>query len=160
MNYVDSEKSILLNQWEILCLKYYQKEMINSTIPNTEIIHHEEWLVEYKVRTETFRQCLQVFVGNIWKEKHIKFLKNLWIAEPEYYLNWFYTYEISNTNVIRLRSYNLSTLIHELVHFVAHQCEIIGCDFTEEIPAYIMEEIITKLMIISKGKFKVEKGFY
>ena len=131
-----------------------------NLIPRTEIVHHPVGFTEYRLRTETFRQYLQVFVWDIGEEKHRKFFKKMGISEPQYYLNWFYTFEVVWTNIIRLRAYNLSSLIHELVHFIAHQCGIIGCDFTEGVPAYIMEEMITKLMIISKEKFKVERGFY
>ena len=51
-------------------------------------------------------------------------------------------------------------LVHELTHFVAHQCVVINCEFTEEIPAYIMEEVFSKLMILSEGRFKVVEEFY
>nr|DAX89040.1 MAG TPA: hypothetical protein [Caudoviricetes sp.] len=37
---------------------------------------------------------------------------------------------------------------------------MINCEFTEEIPAYIMEEVFSKLMILSKGRFKVVEEFY
>nr|DAD60537.1 MAG TPA: hypothetical protein [Caudoviricetes sp.] len=33
-----------------------------NLIPHTEIVHHPEGLTEYRLRTETFRQFLQVFV--------------------------------------------------------------------------------------------------
>gem|GEM_PF-3281716 len=37
---------------------------------------------------------------------------------------------------------------------------MINCDFTEEIPAYIMEEVFSKLIILSGGRFKVVEEFY
>jgi hypothetical protein len=37
---------------------------------------------------------------------------------------------------------------------------VIGCEFTEEIPAYIMEEVFSKLMILAKGRFRVKKEYY
>gem|GEM_PF-4668042 len=58
-----------------------------------------------------------------------------------------------------MRAYNLSTLIHELVYFIAHQCEVIDCEFTEDIPAYITEGIITKLIIISR-EVQSRKGLF
>nr|DAJ27406.1 MAG TPA: Protein of unknown function (DUF1570) [Caudoviricetes sp.] len=54
----------------------------------------------------------------------------------------------------------MNTLVHELTHFVAHQCVVINCRFTEGIPAYIMEEVFSKLMILSRGRFKVVEKFY
>ena len=54
----------------------------------------------------------------------------------------------------------MNSLIHELTHFIAHQCVVINCEFTEEIPAYIMEEVFSKLMILSRGRFEIEKEFY
>jgi len=33
-----------------------------NPIPHTEIVHHPEGLTEYRLRTETFRQFLQIFV--------------------------------------------------------------------------------------------------
>nr|DAT12349.1 MAG TPA: hypothetical protein [Caudoviricetes sp.] len=33
-----------------------------NLIPHTRIVHHPEGLIEYRLRTETFRQFLQVFV--------------------------------------------------------------------------------------------------
>ena len=131
-----------------------------NPIPYTEIVYHPEGLTEYRLRTETFRQFLQVFVWDIGEKKHRKFFKSVWLTEIEYNLSGFYTYQVKGTNIIRLRSWSLNTLVHELTHFVAHQCVVINCEFTEEIPAYIMEEVFSKLMILSEGRFKVVKEFY
>jgi len=131
-----------------------------NLIPHTEIVHHPEGLIEYRLRTETFRQFLQVFVWDIGEEKHNNFFEGLGLREVEYNLNWFYSKELPDTNIIWLRSYSLNTLVHELTHFVAHQCVVIGCEFTEEIPAYIMEEVFSKLIILSERRFKVMKEFY
>ena len=131
-----------------------------NLIPHTEIVHHPEGLIEYRPRTETFRQYLQVFVWDIGEERHNSFFEDLGLTEVEYNLNWFYSKELPDTNIIWLRSYSLNTLVHELTHFVAHQCVVINCDFTEEIPAYIMEEVFSKLMILSEGRFKVVEEFY
>lgn len=131
-----------------------------NLIPHTEIVHHPEGLTEYRLRTETFRQFLQVFVWDIGESKHKAFFEELGLSDVEYDLNWFYSKEIPGANIIRLKSYNLNVLIHELTHFIAHQCEVIGCEFTEEIPAYIMEEIFSKLMILAEGKFRVKKEYY
>ena len=131
-----------------------------NLIPYTKIIYHPEGLTEYRLRTETFRQFLQVFVWDIGEKKHRKFFKSVWLTEIEYNLSGFYTYQVKGTNIIRLRSWSLNTLVHELTHFVAHQCVVINCDFTEEIPAYIMEEVFSKLMILSRGRFKVVEEFY
>lgn len=131
-----------------------------NLIPHTEIVHHPEGLIEYRLRTETFRQFLQVFVWDIGEEKHNNFFEGLGLREVEYNLNWFYSKELPDTNIIWLRSYSLNTLVHELTHFIAHQCLVINCEFTEEIPAYIMEEVFSKLMILSEGRFKVVEEFY
>lgn len=131
-----------------------------NLIPHTEIVYHPEGLTEYRLRTETFRQFLQVFVWDIGESKHKAFFEELGLSDVEYDLNWFYSKEIPGANIIRLKSYNLNVLIHELTHFIAHQCEVIGCEFTEEIPAYIMEEIFSKLMILAEGKFRVKKEYY
>ena len=131
-----------------------------NLIPYTKIVYHPEGLTEYRLRTETFRQFLQVFVWDIGEKKHRKFFKSVWLTEIEYNLSGFYTYQVKGTNIIRLRSWSLNTLVHELTHFVAHQCVVINCEFTEEIPAYIMEEVFSKLMILSEGRFKVVEEFY
>ena len=131
-----------------------------NLIPHTEIVHHPEGLKEFRLRTETFRQFLRVFVWDIGEKKHRKFFKSVWLKEIEYNLWGFYTYQVKGTNIIWLRSWSLNTLVHELTHFVAHQCVVINCEFTEEIPAYIMEEVFSKLMILSKGRFKVVEEFY
>ena len=131
-----------------------------NLIPYTKIIYHPEGLTEYRLRTETFRQFLQVFVWDIGEKKHRKFFKWLWMKEIEYNLWGFYTYQVKGTNIIWLRSWSLNTLVHELTHFVAHQCVVINCEFTEEIPAYIMEEVFSKLIILSRGRFEIEKEFY
>lgn len=131
-----------------------------NLIPHTEIVHHPEGLIEYRLRTETFRQFLQVFVWDIGEEKHNNFFEGLGLREVEYNLNWFYSKELPDTNIIWLRSYSLNTLVHELTHFIAHQCLVINCEFTEEIPAYIMEEVFSKLMILSERRFRVVEEFY
>ena len=131
-----------------------------NLIPHTEIVHHPVGLTEYRLRTETFRQFLQVFVWDIGESRHKAFFEELGLSEVEYDLGWFYSKELKYTNIIRLKSYSLNTLIHELTHFIAHQCVVIGCEFTEEIPAYIMEEVFSKLMILGNGKFRVRKEYY
>ena len=131
-----------------------------NLIPHTRIVYHPEGLIEYRLRTETFRQFLQVFVWDIGEKKHRKFFKWLWMKEIEYNLWGFYTYQVKGTNIIRLRSWSLNTLVHELTHFIAHQCVVINCNFTGEIPAYIMEEAFSKLMILSRRRFKVVEEFY
>lgn len=135
-------------------------EKSKNLIPHTEIVHHPVGLTEYRLRTETFRQFLQVFVWDIGESKHKAFFEELGLSEVEYNLNWFYSKELSDTNIIRLKSHSLNTLVHELTHFIAHQCVVIGCEFTEEIPAYIMEEVFSKLMILAEGKFRVRKEYY
>lgn len=131
-----------------------------NLIPHTEIVHHPIGLTEYRLRTETFMQYLQVFVWEIGESRHKAFFENLGLREVKYDLGWFYSKELKYTNIIRLRSYSLNALVHELTHFIAHQCVVIGCEFTEEIPAYIMEEVFSKLRILSEGRFKVEGGYY
>lgn len=135
-------------------------EKSKNLIPHTEIVHHPVGLTEYRLRTETFRQFLQVFVWDIGKKKHKSFFEGLGLTEVEYNLWGFYNHELKGTNIIRLRNYSLNTLVHELTHFIAHQCVVINCEFTEEIPAYIMEEVFSKLMILSEGRFKVEEEFF
>ena len=93
-----------------------------NLIPHTEIVYHPEGLTEYRLRTETFRQFLQVFVWDIGESKHKAFFEELGLSDVEYDLNWFYSKEIPGANIIRLKSYNLNILIHELTHFIAHQC--------------------------------------
>ena len=159
-SFANTERFTKLKNTNLTILKSYQKEMINSIIPHTEIVHHPEGLTEYRLRTETFRQYLQVFVWDIGESRHKAFFEELGLREVEYNLNWFYSKELKYTNIIRLRSYSLNTLIHELTHFIAHQCVVIGCEFTEEIPAYIMEEVFSKLMILAEGKFRVRKEYY
>ena len=131
-----------------------------NLIPRTEIAHHPVGLTEYRLRTETFRQYLQVFVWDVGETKHKAFFEDLGLSEVEYDLGWFYSKELKYTNIMRLKSYSLNTLVHELTHFIAHQCEVINCEFTEEIPAYIIEEVFSKLMILGNGKFRVRKEYY
>ena len=123
-----------------------------NLIPHTEIVHHPVGLTEYRLRTETFRQYLQVFVWDIGESRHKAFFEELGLSEVEYDLGWFYSEELKYTNIIRLKNHSLN--------FIAHQCEVIGCEFTEEIPAYIMEEVFSKLMILAEGKFRVRKEYY
>lgn len=143
-----------------IVLGFLVKEMTKNKLPNTKIVKHKAWLTEYRLKVETFRQCLQVFVWDIWEEKHNHFFKDLWLNEVVYDVEGFYDCSLESINIIRLKTYDLNTLVHELTHFVAHQCEVIRCKFTEEIPAYIMEEMFCKLMILSDWKFKVNKKFY
>jgi hypothetical protein len=37
---------------------------------------------------------------------------------------------------------------------------VINYEFTEEIPAYIIEEVFSKLMILSEERFKIVEEFY
>ena len=71
-----------------------------NLIPHTEIVHHPEELTKYKLRTETFKQFLQVFIWDIGEKKYIKFFKWLWLTEIEYNLSGVYTYQVKGTNII------------------------------------------------------------
>lgn len=118
-------------------------------------------LKEYRAKIWTFRQCLQVFVWDLWEKEHKKFFRKLWI-DADYDCNWRYAYTDS-ANVIWVKWYNLDTLVHELVHFVLYNANVIWYWPKEEAPAYIYEEAFTKILMQAEWKFKLSndiKEFY
>lgn len=118
-------------------------------------------MAEYRIRITTFRQYLQIFVGDIWEKEHVKYFTNrMWEDSSgnwNYNDQWFYAHlDDINANVIRLKKYDIQVLLHELMHFIGKQCEVIWFWPKEEPAAYIMEEVFCKIMKMSKGKFELD----
>lgn len=109
----------------------------------------------YYFKVLTFRRTLEL---RVWWTKE-EFDKDFWELWYEYNLtSWFYMFdEKNNCNIIRLRDYNLYSLVHELEHCVIWMCEQCWMPIEWEPPAYIYEELFSKIRCKVWYKFKGDK---
>ncbi len=110
-----------------------------------------EWKQEiYYIKVWTFRRTLELRIGGT-KEEFDE--QETWF---DYNLTWWMYWfdEENNCNIIWLGDYNLNTLVHELVHCVEQMCKQVWIPMEWEPPAFIYEELFTKIMIQCKNKFK------
>lgn len=105
----------------------------------------------------TFRRTLQVF---IWWDS--EYYSNIWLEDMIEYVEWSawcaFLSVSDNCNIIWLPDYNLDDLVHELVHTAEHMCEQCGMRVWWEPMAYIVQELLIKILSESKWKFKVNKN--
>lgn len=111
----------------------------------------------YHFRVWTFRRTLEL---RVWKDE--KSYKEVWEWTPyeDYYnyTSWCYFFdEEHNCNIIWLKEYNLNTLVHELIHCVEQMCKQVWIPMEWEPPAFIYEELFTKIMMQCKNKFKLDE---
>ena len=109
----------------------------------------------YNIKVSTYRRTLQLIVW--WWKKY--FDKEFGDTGLEYELNnWVYMYDKENNcNVIWLDSYDLSVLVHELVHCMLEMLEQVWEEADGEAPAYIYEEMFTSIWLQCWKKFKLSK---
>ena len=106
----------------------------------------------YKIKCSTFRRTLELHVG--WDPEELFW--NVWF-------DWnltagFYWFDPENNcNIIWMRDYNLSTLVHELVHCVEWITEQVWLDMKWEPIAFIYEELFTNIWIQCWKKFKLDE---
>ena len=107
----------------------------------------------YYIKVWTFRRTLELRIGGT-KEEFDE--QETWF---DYNLTWWMYWfdDEHNCNIIWLRDYNLNTLVHELIHCVENMCEQVGLEMKWEPPAFIYEELFTKIMIQCKNKFKLDE---
>ena len=109
----------------------------------------------YRIKVWTYRRTLELRVW-WWKEY---FEKEFWDTWLKYELNnWLYKLDDVNCcNVIWLQTYDLSVLVHELMHCTLWMLEQVGEYAEWETPAYIYEEMFTKIWIKCWHKFSITK---
>ena len=109
----------------------------------------------YNFKVSTYRRVLQLIVW-WWKEYFDKEFGNDWL---DYRLNnWLYKFDkTNNRNIIWLRDYDLSVLVHELIHCTLWMLDQVWEYAEWETPAYVYEELFTKIWIKCWKKFKLNK---
>ena len=87
----------------------------------------------YYLKVPTFRRAVELHIGWDFDDKN-------------------------NCNIMWLKDYSISTLVHELFHCVISILDQIWEDRANwEAPAYIYEELFTKIWIKCWNKFKMDK---
>lgn len=108
---------------------------------------------EYRIKCSTFRRTLLLIVWG-GKEYFDKEFWELWLSYEEN--NWLYMFDAENNcNIIWLDSYDLSVLVHELMHCVLEMLKQVWEYAEWETPAYMYEEMFTKIRIQCWKKFKL-----
>ena len=107
----------------------------------------------YYIKVWTFRRTLELRIG--WTKEEF----DSWDTWFDYNLTWWmYWFDSEhNCNIIWLRDYNLSTLVHELIHCLENMCEQVGIGMKWEPPAFIYQELFTKIMMECWKKFKIDE---
>lgn len=107
----------------------------------------------YHFRVWTFRRTLEL---RIWWSKEEFDEQETWF---DYNLtSWMYWFDDEhNCNIIWLRDYNLNTLVHELIHCVEWMANQVWLEMKWEPPAFMYEELFTKIMIQFGDKFKLNE---
>ena len=111
-----------------------------------------EWKQKvYYFRVWTFRRTLEL---RVWwgKEECEK-------VGMDYDLTWWFYFfdDENNCNVIWLRDYDLSVLVHELVHCVEWICEQCWLEMKWEPIAYIYQELFCRIWSECWSKFKLDE---
>lgn len=109
----------------------------------------------YNIKCNTFRRTLQLIVW--WWKKF--FEEEFWEYGYEYDLTTgFYCFDKKfNCNVIRIYDYDLSTLVHELMHATLEMLDQCWMPAEWEPPAYIYEELFTNIWLMCWKKFTLSK---
>ena len=109
----------------------------------------------YKYQVCTFRRTLELHIG--WDKQYFEQLFK-WTKMTYENNSWVMMYMPKyNCNLIRLRDYNLPTLVHELVHACCEMCDQCWLDYNSEPMAYIYEELFTKIWCEIWSKFTVDE---
>lgn len=106
----------------------------------------------YYIKVWTFRRTLELRVG--WTKEEFDSWKTWFDYNLTTWMYWFD--EENNCNIIWLKDYSLSTLVHELVHCVEWITDQVWLEMKWEPIAFIFEELFTKIMIECIDKFKLE----
>jgi hypothetical protein len=110
----------------------------------------------YYLKVPTFRRTVELHIG--WDKEY--FDKMFWEYWYDYNLTtgFFCFDDKNNCNIMWLKDYSISTLVHELFHCVIGILDQIWEDRANwEAPAYIYEELFTKIWIKCWNKFKMDK---
>lgn len=110
----------------------------------------------YYIKVPTFRRTIEIHIG--WDKKY--FDKFFWKYGYDYNLTtWFYCFDDNdNCNIIRLKDYDLETLVHELFHCTIWILDQIWEDRANwETPAYIYEEMFTRIWKKCWKRFNLSK---
>ena len=108
------------------------------------------------IKCGTFRRHIQVFIG--WDKEYYD--KKKLNAISEYVDEWwwlaYHDWE-NNCYVIWIGWYELDTLCHEITHVCQMIIKYIWLEYEWEPMAYMFEEILTRILLQSKKKFKLSK---
>lgn len=109
----------------------------------------------YNFKVSTYRRVLQLIIW-WWKEYFDKEFGDTWV---EYELNnGVYMFDKGNNcNIIWMETYDLWVLVHELMHCVLEMLKQIWEYAEWETPAYLYEELFSKIWMKCWKMFKLSK---
>lgn len=109
----------------------------------------------YYIKVNTFRRTLEL---RVWWDKDY-FDKEYSELGFDYDLtSWFYYFDAENNcNIIWMRKYDLSTLVHELVHCVEWMADQVWLEMKWEPIAFIYEEMFWRIWKKCWNKFRIDK---
>lgn len=116
---------------------------------------------EYRIKVSTYRRTLVLIVWG-WKKYFNEEFWDLWY-EYDLTTGFYYFDKKANCNVIWMYDYDISTLVHELMHCTLEMLDQVWEKAEGEPPAYIYEELFTNIWMQCWDKFKLAedvKKFY
>lgn len=120
---------------------------------NCTLYRFEEWFNLYSVYNDTFRSQVSIYVWDIWEEWTLKFFKEefpQWASDVfDYNSNWNHLYNSNYWSIIWLRQYDISVLVHELIHARQKMFDDRWID-DHETEAYYVEMLLSSVLSIDE----------
>ena len=118
---------------------------------NCTLYRFDEWFNLYSVYNDTFRSSVSIYVWDIWEEWTLKFFKDelpQWASDVfDYNSNWNHLYNKNYWSIIWLRQYDISVLVHELIHAKQKMFDDRWID-DYETEAYYVEMLLASVLSI------------
>lgn len=103
---------------------------------------------KFIMNNSTFRMSVVLYVWDEWFDNTVKYIKkefiDMWINDEqfEYMSEWQSFYVPDIWEIIWMKSFDLWTLVHELLHAVQHRLEDCWVDDCET-QAYLLQDLFT-----------------
>ena len=118
-------------------------------------IRHKEWIDQYVTYLWTFRVPVFIYIWDLGEEKTKEFFNK---EREKYGLKWEFEYNCAGKtlsenwfgHLIWIKEYNLTTLVHELLHVTQNRIRYCGMEMDDELQAYFLQWLIEQIMTMDK----------
>ena len=118
-------------------------------------IRHKEWIDQYVTYLWTFRVPVFIYIWDLGEEKTKEFFNK---EREKYGLKWEFEYNCAGKtlseswfgHLIWIKEYNLTTLVHELLHVTQNRIRYCGMEMDDELQAYFLQWLMEQIMTMDK----------